>query len=107
MGVELALSEGDQKLLAQRIEEIISGEQPLLPYEEDVERLAQTYASQLIRRLSTPKDNHESAEDHELTPEFISINVNSIEKSEPRSVGAENLMLKMSQIPYDEKHLWD
>ncbi len=96
MGAELALSEGDQKLLAQRIEEIIAGEQPLLPYAEDVEQLAQTYASQLIRRLSTPKNNHESTEDENLAPEFISINVNSIEKSEPRSVGTEHLLLKMA-----------
>ena len=29
-------------------------------------------------------------------PEFVSIDVNSIEKSEPRSVGAEHLMLKMA-----------
>ena len=34
-------------------------------------------------------------------PEFVSINVNSIEKSEPRSIGAEHLMLKMA----DQLHL--
>ena len=101
MGSELALSEGDQKLLAQRIEQIITGEQPLFPYTQDVEQLAQTYASQLIRRLSAPKDVHEHSENEDLAPEFVSINVNSIEKSEPRSVGAEHLMLKMA----DQLHL--
>ena len=96
MGAELPLSEGDQKILAQRIEEVIAAEQPLFPYREDIEQLAQAYASQLIRRLSTPKDDQEHSENEDLAPEFVSINVNSIEKSEPRSVGAEHLMLKMA-----------
>lgn len=96
MGSEIALSEGEHKLLAQCIEGIIVGEQPLFPYPERVERLAQTYASQVIRRLSNPKDNHEHSENEDLEPEFISININSIEKSDPRSVGAEHLMLQMA-----------
>ena len=56
MGSEIELAEGEHKLLAQRIEGIIAGEQPLFPYPDDVEQLAQNYASQLIRRLSTPKE---------------------------------------------------
>ncbi|HSN65184.1 MAG TPA: IS1634 family transposase [Fusibacter sp.] len=101
MGAELPLLEGEQKLLAQRIEEIIADEQPLFPYTENVEQLAQTYASQLIRRLSTPKDGDKRSEDENLAPEFVSIDVSSIEKSEPRSIGAEHLMLKMA----DQLHL--
>ncbi len=96
MGSEIGLAEGDHKLLAQRIEGIIVGDQPLLPYPEDIERLAQVYASQVIRRLSSPKDNHEPSENEELEPEFVSININSIETSEPRTVGAEHLMLQMA-----------
>jgi transposase len=94
MGSEIALPEGYHKLLAQRIEEIVVGEKSLFPYPDDVEKLAQVYASQLIRRLSTPKDAQESHED--LEPEFVSININSIEKSDPRTVGAEHLMLQMA-----------
>ena len=96
MGSEIELPEGEHKLLAQRIEGIIAGEHPLLLYAEDVERLAQAYASQVIRRLSNPKDNHERSENEDLEPEFVSININSIEKSDPRSVGAEHLMLQMA-----------
>lgn len=96
MGSQFKLPEGDHKLLAQRIEEIIAGIQPLLPYEEDVERLAQSYASQLIRRLSNPQDSAEHHNDENKAPEFVSINVNTIEKSEPRTVGAEHLMLQMA-----------
>lgn len=96
MGSEIELSEGEHKLLAQRIEGMIRGEQPLFPYPEHVERLAQTYASQVIRRLSSPKDSHEHSENEDLEPEFVNININSIEKSDPRSVGAEHLILQMA-----------
>lgn len=100
LGAELSIQEGELKLLAQRIEQVVVGEQPLLPYAEHIEQLAQVYAAQLIRRLSTPKDVERSEE--ALPPEFVSINVNSIEKSDPKSVGAEHLMLKMAdqlQLP--------
>lgn len=95
MGSQIELPEGEHKLLSQRIEDIISGQQSLLPHAEDVERLAQTYSSQVIRRLSSSKDNSELTGNEDLEPEFVSININSIEKSEPRTVGAEHLMLQM------------
>lgn len=96
MGSQIALPEGDHKLLSQRIEEIIVGIQPLLPYAEEVEQLAQSYASQLIRRLSSPKMVLEPSEDRCTEQELVNIDVNSIEQSEPRSVGVEHLMLQMA-----------
>lgn len=96
MGSEIALPEGEHKLLAQRIEGIILGENPLFPYPEYIERLAQSYASQVIRRLSSPKDISECDQDKSLEQEFVNIDINSIEKFEPRSVGAEHLMLEMA-----------
>lgn len=108
MGSEIELSEGDHKLLAQRIEEIIQGERPLLPYPDHIERLAQGYASHVVDRLSTSNDIHALQENEEPEPEFVSINVNSIEKSNPRSVGAEDLMLKMAnqlELPKQLKEL--
>lgn len=93
MGADIGLSEGEHKLLAQCIEGIVAGEPSLLPYPEHIERLAQTYASQLIQRLSTPTDQSpfEGPE-----PKFVNINLHSIEQSDPRSVGAEHLMLQMA-----------
>jgi len=96
LGSQIELPEGDHKLLAQRIEDIIVGNQPLLPYPEDIERLAQSYATKVVHRLSSPQDSSESTEDEGLEQEFVSIDINSIEKSEPRSVGAEHLMLQMA-----------
>ncbi len=96
MGSQIELPEGEHKLLAQRIGGIITGQQPLLPYPEDVERLAQVYASQVIHRLSNPKSISECDENEDQEPQFVNININSIEKSEPRTVGAEHLMLEMA-----------
>ena len=97
MGSEIELQEGEHKLLAQCIERIIAGERSLFPYSENIERLAQSYASQVIRRLSDSKDVHELHDNEALPPEFISIDINSIQKSEPRSIGAEHLILKMAE----------
>jgi transposase len=93
MGSEFPLEEEEHKILAQRIEEIIAGEQSLIPYSKEVERLAQTYASQVVRRLSEVV-----AEPENPIPatDFVTIDANTIEKSEPRTVGAEHLMLQMA-----------
>lgn len=102
MGAEIDLPEGEHKLLAQRIEGIIRDEHPLLPYPEKIEQLAQTFASQLIHRLSEPKDSSKDPKNEHFESEFLSIDVNSIEQLEPRSVGAEDLMLRMAhqlQLP--------
>ena len=41
LGSQIALPEGDHKLLAQRIEGILKNENPLVPYPDNIERLAQ------------------------------------------------------------------
>lgn len=99
LGAEIKLPEAEFKLLAQCIEEKIAGQQPLIPYPEMVERLAQTYASQVIRQLSAVVVDPETSTSSE---DFVTIDVNTIEKSEPRTVGAEHLLLKMAhqlQLP--------
>lgn len=95
MGSDFGLPETDHPILAQRISEIVSNEKTLFPCDEKIERIAQRYASQLLARLSSdlPEPNKEEA----IPPEFVNIDVNSIEKSEPRSVGAEHLMLQMAK----------
>jgi transposase len=103
MGNDLGLPEADHPILAQRIQEILNHVTSLFPYDEKIERAAQRYASELLARLSvevtTPENNQEN-----FPPEFTHIDVNSIETSEPRSVGAEHLMLKMaSQLKLPEQ----
>lgn len=108
MGSEIALPEGEHKILAERIGQIIAGVQTLLTYSKDIERLAQDYASQVIRRLSSPNPKADTLNKENLDPEFVNIDVNSIEKSESRSVGAEHLMLQMAnqlELPKQLKNL--
>ncbi len=95
IGSEIFLDSCEKKDLANRIEEIILGAPSFLVCSEKIERLAQTYASQVIGRLSHSDTPHK---DHDEVPaEFVSIDINSIEKSEPRSVGSEHLMLEMAR----------
>lgn len=101
MGSEIGLPEGDLILLSQRIEEIINGQQSFAFYSQEVERLAQTYASQIIRRLSEDITNSEAPIP---LSQFVTIDVNTIEKSEPRTVGTEQLLLQMAhQLQLPEK----
>lgn len=105
LGAEIGLAEGEHELLSQRIEEIINGQQSLLSYPQEVERRAQTYASQIIRRLSEDRANVETR----VSPaQFVAIDVNTIEQSEPRTVGTEHLLLQMAhqlQLPEKLKEL--
>jgi len=97
MGSQINLPEVEHKLLARRIEEIILGQKNLIPHSEALEHLAQSYASQLIRRLSSPGEITKAAETGAASQkDFVTVDVDSIEKSEPRSVGVEHLLLKMA-----------
>lgn len=103
MGAEINLPEEQHSLLAQCIEDIITDAQLLFPYPEEIKKIAQVYASQIIRRLSESKDNIEQPNES-AKPEFINIDVHSIEQTEPRSIGAEYLLLQMaSQLTLPEQ----
>lgn len=86
---DLGVSDEDLQLLANRIEEIFLGTSSLLPYPDEIERLAQQYASQLIHRLS----KSDMPESPPLETEYQSIDIQTIEQQEPRTVGAEHLAL--------------
>jgi len=105
MGSEINIPETEHKLLAQRIAEIIAGERPLIPYSETIECLAQTYASQVIHRLSEVVAEPAAPV---LKTDFMTIDLNTMEKSEPRTVGTEHLLLQMAhqlQLPKKLKEL--
>ncbi len=95
MGADFGLPEHEHAQLAQCISDILTNEQLLIPHAKHIQHLAQQYASQIIHRLSASK--HDSEQKKNVTPEFIPVDVNSIEQSEPRSVGAEHLMLHMAR----------
>jgi len=93
MGTDLEISEGEHKLLAERIEEILTGQKSFFQYPPEIERLAQHYTSQLIHRLFQPQEGEEESKSE---ADFNTIDVTSIEQSEPRTVGSEHLLLQMA-----------
>jgi transposase len=101
---DTVLDSSEKKDLANRIEEIVVGSPSFLSYSEKIESLAQIYASQVIHRLSCSENTQKPQDKEELPAEFVSIDINSIEKSEPRTVGCEHLLLQMAhQLKLPEK----
>jgi transposase len=104
LGSDLNMSDEDLKLLANRIEEIFLGSPSLFSCPNEIEQLAQEYASQLIRRQSSPQVPESTAQ----TPDYRSIDIASIEQQEPRTVGAEHLLLHFAlqlELPKKLKNL--
>lgn len=89
LGSDLNMSDEDLKMLANRIEEIFLGSPSLFLYSNKIEQLAQEYASQLIRRQSSSPVSESISQ----ATDYQSIDIASIEQQEPRTVGAEHLLL--------------
>ena len=85
----LDLPKQEWKLLAGRIEEILSGQLPLQPVAERIERLAGHYAplvEQRDRRRETPAVEQEQ-------PEYRRVDLKSVEQHRGRTIGAEYVSL--------------
>ena len=93
LGPNLNLDKQKLKILANRIEEIIKNIESFIEVEEEIEQLAQKYASKLLNQLSnTPSIPKKTAEN----PTFRTINMETIEQQEPRTVGCEHLLLNIA-----------
>ncbi len=83
----------DHKILADRIEQIIRGEQPLFPPEnETIERLAHYYAQLIIDQQLVDIPSSKSGrkrEDLVETSDYQLVNVNGISHERVREIGAE------------------
>jgi transposase len=100
LGVDLGLDAKELKELANRIEDIISGQQSLILIPEKIETLAQSFASQLIGNLSKPRT---SDKDEEITPDHQTIDVNTVEHTEARTIGCEHLLYHIAkQLQLDD-----
>jgi len=102
LGSNLTITDADSKLLANRIEEIISGIQPLMSYPEHVEHLAKTYARKLIRRKADlPAYEKSSATNAE--PKYHSVDLDSLEHDHCRTAGIESIAYEtLKQLRLDE-----
>ena len=110
LGAGFDLPEAQWKDLANRIEEIITRQEPIFAYASEVERLARKYARQIINqggndavyRIRAGKAVAER--EFEGLPDYQVVDVNSTENEEPRSVGAEHVVLEtIRELGLDEK----
>ena len=97
MGSTIDIAIQEHKALAERIEAIITGQPSLFPSTPAVERLAQMYASQVINRLSDNIEDKNNSNSDDAEDLFVTINANSLEYSDPRSVGTEHVLLEMAK----------
>lgn len=92
----LELDKDKWKDLANRIEELASGQKRLLAADEQVERLARHYAKLLAQQQVAKKAEHTNEE-----PDFQSLDVNDLSSSEGISIGPEHVGLAaMNQLGF-------
>jgi len=89
LGRNFDLPREDWPELCTRIEQILSGEEPLFPAGADIEEKAQHIYSQLIALRALPVKASALQK-----PDFQNLDINSLELCKPRSVGAEYVSLE-------------
>lgn len=85
LGADFSLAEDQWKDLANRVEEIITGQNPLFSYPEEVESLAALYARRII-------GYHGKAQVQSAEPDYQRVDIDTIDNELPRSVGAEHVV---------------
>jgi len=90
LGTDFSLAPEKWKELANRIELIISGQTEFFPVPDEIEQLAKRYARKIISRhgQKTPIPTEEQSR-----PDFQTIDINSLESEQIRSVGGESVVL--------------
>ena len=90
LGADFALSRELWPELTKRIEGILGGQQSLLDIDGDIEQLAQSCASRIIASYREVE--------HHGDGDFREVDLNSLEMSRPRSVGAEHITLEALRL---------
>ena len=110
LGADFDLPEAQWKDLANRIEEIITRQEPIFQCAQEVERLARKYVRRIIKQGGSDAvyliRAGKSAADREpgYSPDYQVVDVNSTENEEPRSVGAEHVVVEtIRELGLDEK----
>ena len=84
------------KQLTTRIEELLNGQQRLVPLDEHIEALALHYAKLLVNKKMAQSRNIKNKE-----PDFHMVDVNAVASSEGRSVGPEHVGVQaMTQLGF-------
>jgi transposase len=92
----LELEQKHWKFLADRIEELLTGQRRLFPLDENIETLAQHYKKLIVHKKMAENNEFKQSEQ-----DFQSVNVNGIASSEGKSIGAEHVGLEaMKQLGF-------
>lgn len=103
LGADFTLPEKDWKDLANRIEEIITGQQRLFACPEEVESLAHSYARKLIRYQGEPVLEKGKASSGEGA-DYHRVDINTLKNEHSRPVGAEYVIHEtIKELELDKK----
>jgi len=91
LGTNFTIPTEQWKLLADRIEEILSGQQVLLVPEKAIEEMAQSIAKRVIHRVATEK---ELPKPDKTDNNYLSIDLDSLAYQQVRQIGAEHVCLE-------------
>ena len=99
LGVNFDLPEEQWKDLANCIEEILSGQTRLIDYPKAIKTLARRYANKIIHQEASVVP-----EDKDVSPDYATVDLNSVDNEESRSVGAEHVVYEtIKQLGIEEK----
>jgi len=99
LGVDFNLPKEHWKDLANCIEGIITGQQSLIDYPKAIRTLARRYARRIIREQASVIIEGEG-----IPPDYATIDVNSVENEEARTVGAEYVVYQaIKELELDRK----
>ena len=114
LGTDFNLPKEKWKEFANRVEEIITGQTSLLHYPEQIESLARRCARKVIRKHSSfiPKNKASSSD---FPPDYQTVDVNSVENEQARTIGAEHVVYhsiqeleldrKLAELKFNKPHL--
>ncbi len=112
LGTDFNLPQGKWKEFANRVEEIITGQIPLLDYHEEIENFAQNCARKIIRKQSSIIPEKK---DSDYLPDYQTVDVNSTENEQARTIGAEHVVYhtikeleldrKLAGLKFNKPHL--
>lgn len=101
LGSDFNLPQEQWKELADRIEQIVSGQTCLFPVPEEIEQAARRHARQIVRRHGQRSPVPVAEQD---TPDFQTVDLNSLESEQIRSVGGESVVLSaIRELELDKK----
>ena len=90
LGSDFNTPQEQWKELADRIEQIVSGQTCLFPVPEQIEQAARRHAQQIIRRHGQRSPVPVEEQDQ---PDYQTVDLNSLESEQIRSVGGESVVL--------------